>query len=133
MRELAEHIGPYAVMQIVDRYGGLDLYVPMSADGWYIGDLIGKDKAEILSKTCGREQLPLPVARYALDQARRAGIIAAVRSGGMTLTEAAWILRAKRRTVWHLANKTDEGKATAPAAPLTPLRPRAKQLTFLDE
>lgn len=132
MRELAAHIGPHAVLQLVDRFGGLDLYVPVEPYGWHVAKVIGADKAAILSRVCGRESLPLPVGDYPLDQARRAPVLARVRAGTLTLTEAAWILRLKRRTVWHFVHKTDEGSGIDPKG-LPPLPPRHRQLTFLED
>lgn len=118
MLEMAVHIGPYATMQIVDRFGGLELYVPRSADSWHVTDLIGKDAAAKLCATYGRERLPIPVARAAVSAAKRQGVVAAVRARKLTLTQGAHILRTSRTYLSALVNGTDEGEGAIPMIPV---------------
>lgn len=129
MHEMAAHIGAPAVLRLVAQFGGLRLYVPMQPEGWHIAGLIGAEKAAILSRVFGREMLVLPTARYALDHARRAGVIAAVRAGQLSLSRAAWILRINRAYVSRLAARTSEGRSTPPLANTA----RNRQLGLFDE
>lgn len=118
MLEMAAHIGPYATMQIVDRFGGLELYVPRSADNWHVADLIGREAAHKLCSTYGRERLPIPVAKAAVSAAKRQGVISAVRAKKLTLTQAAHILRTSRTYLSGLVNGTDEGEGVPPLIPM---------------
>lgn len=114
MLELAEHISHYAVMQLVDRWGGLDLYVPVKAEGWFVSEAIGLGEARKLVAGFPSESLRLPTAKYALERCRRAAVIADVRDGKTSLTQAAWVLGLTRSSVCHLANKTDEADDAPP-------------------
>lgn len=73
-----------------------------------IRQVIGDRAAEILSDVYRREYLLIPTAREALDRARRAPIIAAVRSGDMTATDAAKALSTSRPYMSYLVNQRDE-------------------------
>lgn len=114
MREMADHIGPYATMLIVDRWGGLELYVPRSADTWHVSTVIGHAAAQKLCATYGRERLPIPRARAAVAAAKRQGVIAAVRAKKLSLTEGAHILRTTRTYLSGLVNGSDEGTLAQP-------------------
>lgn len=117
MQEMALHIGAYATMQIVDKFGGLELYVPRSADGWHVAELIGTEAARRMCATYGRERLPIPVARAAVNAAKRQGIIAAVRAKRLSLTAGAHILRTSRTYLSLLVNGSDEGADALPMLP----------------
>lgn len=133
MRELADHIGPYATMLLVDALGGTDPCIPRTTENSRYAEIIGEGKAAILHKVYGRERLQLPVASDALRHARRAGVIAAIRAGTMSLTEAALIRDMGSRTyISHLVNQTDQGRDTRPLA-VTKGRPGARQLALFEE
>lgn len=116
MVEMAAHIGPYRTLLLVDRFGGMRIYVP--AD-WRKGktyegigairDVIGDEGARILSDVYRREYLLVPTARAALAAARRAPLIAQIRSGDLSITEGARILGTKRSYLSHLVNHSTEG------------------------
>lgn len=133
MMELSAHIGPYATLLLVDTLGGTDPCIPRSADNSRYAPIIGEAKAAILHQVYGRERLQLPVASDALRHARRAGVIAAIRVGTMSLTEAAKIRDMGSRTyISHLVNKTSEGRDTAPLA-ITKGRTGHRQLALFEE
>jgi hypothetical protein len=106
LREMADHIGANTVLQLIDRFGGQKIYVPVKAEGWFIADLIGADKAEIFCHIYQREDLELPVGTAELFAARATPILAAVRAKEMTYTEAAWLLHTSRKHVSHLVNQS---------------------------
>lgn len=117
MRELADHIGPYATMLLVDALGGTDPCIPRTTENSRYAPIIGEEKAKILHDIYGRERLQLPVASGALRHARRAGVIAAIRAGTLSLTEAAAIRgMGSRSYISHLVNHTDEGSGLRPLA-----------------
>lgn len=132
MLEMAAHIGPYATLLIVDRCGGNKPYIPLDASISWLTALIGVEKAEIMSRIYGREEVMIPVAGAALRHARRAGILAAVRAKKMSLTEASRIRGMGSRTyVSHLVNHSDEGETAIPMVPQKPAD--ARQLVMFDE
>lgn len=114
MREMAAHIGARATLSVVDRFGGESLYIPADPTKNPLLPLIGADKARALSWVYRRETLAIPTARYALARVRRAGVLAAVRSGHMTVAEAARVLGVRRDYASKLVNQSDEGLSAAP-------------------
>ncbi|HEX4738739.1 MAG TPA: hypothetical protein VH331_14370 [Allosphingosinicella sp.] len=122
MLEMADHIGAYATLLLCDRFGGMRIYI--TAD-WLkakaypssgtVRDLIGDEAAQKLSFVYRREYLAIPTARAAVNRARRAPIIAAARSGSLTASEAARLLRTTRPYISHLVHNTDEGMDFEPS------------------
>ncbi|QCI93243.1 hypothetical protein [Novosphingobium sp. EMRT-2] len=132
MLEMAAHIGPYDTLRLVDAFAGQEVYIPMDAGRSPFVEIVGSDKAAILSHVYGRERLPIPTGRNALLRARRQGVIAAIRAGRLTVVEGAAILRMARRHLSRLVNQTDEG-TECQAAPLL-VRPKdARQLEMFGE
>lgn len=124
MIEMAVHIGAYRTLQLVDRFGGMRIYVPKDPErGKAYGskgsivDLIGIGAAAKLSAVYGGEYFLFPTAKYAVDRAKRAPILAAVRAGTMTAALAARMLKTSRPYLSHLVNQTDEGEDARPRAP----------------
>lgn len=117
MREMAAHIGAYRTLLIVDTLGGQEIEVPINPERNRLAQVIGDEGAAIMSRIYGRNKLRVPVARAALDEARRAGIIAAIRAGKMTIGEAVPILKTSRNYLSHLVNSTAEGEEVAPYLP----------------
>lgn len=116
MLEMADHIGAYRTLLLVDRFGGMRIYIPADpAKGKVyegrgsIRDVVGVEAAKILSRVYRREYLSIPTARHALSRARRQGLIASVRSKDITASEAARRLGTTRSYMSHLVNRTDEG------------------------
>lgn len=120
MIEMADHIGAYATLLLIDRFAGMSLYIPADwtrgkvYDGrGSIREIVGDRAAQILSHVYRREYLELPTAHHAIARAKRAPIIAAVRQGRMTITEAARKLRSRRPYISQLVNQSDEGSEGA--------------------
>ncbi|HEX8224500.1 MAG TPA: hypothetical protein VF605_11850 [Allosphingosinicella sp.] len=113
MLELADHIGNRATLQLVERFGGEQLYVPVDPHSGDVAarirEVIGARATEILCKVYRREFIEIPAAKYALARAQRHDIIAAVRSGDISVSRAARILGTSRTYLSFLVNQTDEG------------------------
>lgn len=133
MIELADHIGAYEALLLVDAKGGTDPYIPVNPAGSRFAAIIGEEKAAILHRVYGLERLQLPVGDIALKHARRAGVIAAIRAKTMSLTEAALIRgMGSRSYISHLVNHSDEGKSARPLA-ISSGRPGTRQLALFDD
>lgn len=117
MCEMAAHIGPYRTLQIVAALGGQEIEVPVNPERNRLAQVIGDEGARIMSRIYGRNRLRVPVGRAALDEARRAGVIAAIRAKKMTIGEAVPILKTSRNYLSYLVNATTEGKEAAPYSP----------------
>lgn len=118
MLEMSDHIGPYATLQIIAAYGGQQIYIPANAAQNRMADVVGDAVAAILSNIYGCNTLSVPVGRAALDEARRGGVIAAIRSGDMTINAAVPILGTSRTYLSFLVNHTKEGEGEQQWAPL---------------
>jgi hypothetical protein len=114
MLEMAAHIGAYDTLRIVDAFAGQDVYIPVDPRRSPFTDIVGADKAAVLSHVYGRERLPIPSGRQPLLRARRQGIIAAIRANRMSVVEGAAILRMARRHLSRLVNQTEEGLDSEP-------------------
>jgi hypothetical protein len=117
MLEMADHIGAYRTLLLVERFGGMRIYIPADpAKGktyegrGSIRDVVGDEAAGILSRIYRREYLSIPTARHALSRARRQGLIASARAKEITVAEAARELGTTRSYMSHLVNHTDEGE-----------------------
>lgn len=109
MLEMADHIGPYATLLLVDRFAGQNIYVPKDPAKGQLAGVIGTEKAAIMSRIYQCNRLTIPRARSALDRARRAPIVAMARNGDMTISEAAIRACTTRTFMSFLVNRTDEG------------------------
>lgn len=132
MLDMAAHIGAYDTLRLVDAFAGQDVYVPITAWRSPFTDIVGSEKAAVLSHVYGRECLPIPTGRNALLRARRQGVIAAIRANRLTVSEGAAILRMNRRYLSELVNQTDEGTDAVPA-PLLERPKDARQLEMFGD
>lgn len=124
MLEMADHIGAYATLLIVERFGGHDLYIP-AVPTPKIVETIGPEKAAILCSVYACNRITIPAGRAALDRARRAPIIALARKGDITIAHAAKKARVTRRFMSRLVNHSDEGEQLSnPALPAAARSPR---------
>lgn len=114
MREMAAHIGAYRTLLIIDALGGQEIHVPSKPDRNRLATVIGDEGAIIMSRIYGGNLLRIPVGRAALDEARRASVIAAIREKRMTVAEGVPILKTSRSYLSHLVNGTTEGKSAEP-------------------
>ncbi len=132
MLEMAAHIGPYETLKIVERYGGLSLYIPqVPPSDWHVLDIIGWQAAAKLCSIYTSERLPIPVAAAAVRHAKRASVVAAIRAKEMSLTEGAHILRTSRTYLSGLVNGSDEGETALPA--VLPRKRHPGQIELFDE
>ncbi|WDF73506.1 hypothetical protein [Novosphingobium sp. KACC 22771] len=131
MLDMAAHIGPYSTLLLVDAFAGQNVYVSRNPDKNPFIEIVGADKAAIITQVYCRERLQIPSGRRELLRARRQGIVAAVRERLMTASEGAAILRMPRRHFTRLLNKTDEGLECQPLV----LKPRKdpRQLDMFSE
>ncbi len=117
MREMAAHIGAYRTLLVIDALGGQQIDIPSDPANNRMASFLGDEGAAIMSRIYGGNKLWVPVGRPALNEARRAGIIAACREKKMTIAEAAPILKTSRSYLGYLVNKTDEGEEVEPYIP----------------
>lgn len=115
MIEMADHIGARATLLICENFGGRNVYIPLDPALNPFIEIIGEKKAAIISQVYPRERLAIAAAKIALNMARRAGVIAAVRAGQLSLADAAIIMGTDHTYASHLLNHTDEGVGVAPA------------------
>lgn len=132
MLEMAAHIGPYHTLLLVDAFAGQDVYVPLDAAQSPFTEIIGAEKAAILSYVYGRERLPIPTGRNALHRARRQGVIALIREKRLSVSEGAAIMRMKRAHMSMLVNQTNEGTDSEPVMLLERPRDNRQMEMFSD-
>lgn len=128
MLEMADHIGPYATLRIVEAFGGEKRYITADPLKNPFRELIGDEAAAILSQVYRREYYSVPVCGTALRRARRAGVLAAVRDKSITAADAARILRTSRTYLSYLVNQTSEGNNVVPFTPRIRTRVDPRQL-----
>lgn len=117
MREMAAHIGAYRTLLIIDTLGGQEISIPSDPAANRMAAIIGDQGATIMSRIYGGNRFWVPVGRSALNEARRGGVIAAIREKMMTIAEGASILKTSRSYLGYLVNKTDEGQEVEPYVP----------------
>lgn len=117
MCEMAAHIGAYRTLLVIDALAGQVVKIPKRMEFNRLEAVIGKDGAEIMSRIYGGNVLQVPVGRAALNEARRAGVIAAIRARKMTIADAVPILETSRSYISHLVNQTSEGSDAAVYVP----------------
>ena len=112
MLEMADHIGAYATLCLVAAHGGEQVHVPRDAAASPFLDCLDQDSAAKVAWVYGGtgNRLDVPVGRVAVDRARRAIVLAAVRAGKLTGADATKILGTSRTYLAHLVNQTDEGQ-----------------------
>lgn len=114
LAEMADHIGAYDTLRVVDAFAGRDVYFPMDVERSPFTQVIGREQASILSHVYGRERLPIPAGYDILCHAKRQSIIATIRAGRLNVARGASILRVSRRYLSRLVNQTDDGVGYAP-------------------
>jgi Mor family transcriptional regulator len=105
LAELQEVIGLNNTLALVERWGGVQLYVPESIpDNHKIAQLIGKDSAEALARYCGRERLNIPLARD-YKRARRNAEIYNRHKAGESVNDLALEYGIGARQLWEVLGK----------------------------
>jgi len=131
MREMADHIGPHATLSIVAHFGGQQLYVPRDAKASPFAEIVDQNAAATLAHIYCGNNITIPVGRVAVNRARRAVIVAAVRENRMSVAEAARVVGTSRTYMSHLVNQTDEGQEVDTAARIDQLEPVQRDLFSL--
>lgn len=125
MIEMADHIGAYATLRIVAAHGGETVYVPNGMEDYSpFANLLSREQRNIFARVYGANRISIPVGRTALNRARRAVVIAAVRASKLTGAEAQQIIGTSRSYVAHLVHHTDEGMDKATHAKAKALPPQ---------
>ncbi|KKC27421.1 hypothetical protein [Sphingomonas sp. SRS2] len=114
MVEWANLIGPYATLRIVEKFGGEEVYISADPERSRFKDIIGLDRAALICREYRSCRLLIPVASHALRRARRAGVVAAARSGGLSIARAARMIGTSRSYMSELVNNTGEGLDAKP-------------------
>jgi hypothetical protein len=135
MVEMADHIGPYATMLVVERYGGERINFTEELVEQELTALIGGEAAQTLRHVYLHERVYVPVASNALSYARRQPIVAAARAKLITMAEAARLIRTSRYYMSHLVNQTTEGTGAVPPPELAKRRPKGdpRQINMFPE
>jgi Mor family transcriptional regulator len=85
VKELAKVVGLGDAIELVRRWGGRELYVPVKVQpGDPLALTLGLDTARKLVDTYGGQRLQLPAERNALLELRNAAIVAAHQAGKST-------------------------------------------------
>lgn len=111
MIEMADHIGPYRTLLILDRLGGQRVFVPRDPANNRMAEVIDREGVAIMSRIYGGTEILLPTAREVLAEARRAPVIAAIRRGEITKNEAIPILGIALKRLVGILNRSCEGTA----------------------
>lgn len=130
MVEMADHIGVYATLRLIEALGGQQLRVPIDPERSPFRKVLDARQVRIMAHVYGRNVLQLPVGRAALNEARRAPLIASVRNGDITVSEAARILGTARSYVSELVNGSTEAFGTQPLR--RPRRADDRQIEMFD-
>lgn len=107
MIELADHIGAYEALLICAEFGGREIYIPADPGKNPFLALIGAERAAIVANVYKHNVFAVPTARFAIARVLREPLIAAARSGEITVTEAARRLGLRRDYVSRLVNRVD--------------------------
>lgn len=111
MLELADHIGPYLTLRLVERYGGQQKYISRQASDFV--ELLGEKAADTFGFVYGGRPFQFPVGRAALQRAYAQPLIAAVLAGTMPAAEAGRRLGTSRTHMTYLVNQARDGGCEA--------------------
>lgn len=112
MVELADHIGAYATLKLLDALGGESIRVSgTEAQRELFAAAIGAEKAAAFQSAFKGCKLDLPVARDAIVRAKSKPVLQAVAQEKLNTVDAARILRVARTRIWTLLN--EPSRATA--------------------
>jgi len=116
-QDLVAIIGLRALLGLVERWGGLHLYVPerIPVDHPLV-DIISLDAARKLSEIYGRDEIYVPACRHAVARARDRHIRALYREQGWPAHRIAFSMNLTERHVWRiLAASDDTGQDDQPS------------------
>ena len=124
MIEMADHIGAYHTLRVIAEFGGQQVDIAKSPERNVLRAVLDARLTRIMSAVYGGNELELPVGRPALNEARRASLIASVRNADMTVREAARIAGTARTYMSRLVNHTQEGIGSPPLRRISRHDPR---------
>lgn len=130
MIEMADHIGAYHTLRVIERFGGQQIRVPIDPERSPFREILDARLVKLMARIYGGNELELPVGRNVLAEARRAPVLASVRNGDMTVREAARILGTARTYVSELVNRTNEANGAVPMR--RPSRVDSRQIDMFD-
>ena len=122
LTELTDAIGFPATIEVVRRWGGRYLYVPVLArPGDALALTLGFDVARRLSEAYGGQRIQLPAERNALLDLRNAAI-AADRSSGMSQEQIGLRYGLTRQSVSYILRRHEAQRTFAPTGAQHPAR-----------
>lgn len=133
MIEMADHIGAYAAMLIVEKFGGLRIKFASDPELSAAKPVIASTANRQLSEIYGNQTIEVPLAPRALREARMGGVLADLRAHRLTYTDAVIRLRLGgiRVSVKQLAQLAARPPAPPKARAVKPARPA--QLAMFEE
>lgn len=106
MLEIADHIGPYATLKLLDALGGEHIRVSgTAAQRELLAAAIGAVKSTVFQNAFRGCKLDLPVARYAMLRAKGRPVLQAVAQRELKIADAARILGVGRTRVHDLLSE----------------------------
>lgn len=112
MVEIADHIGPYATLKLLERCGGDHFRVSARRVHPRFADAIGEEAAELFCKAFDGSKIDLPTGHAAIWRAKALPILERVRCNALTIADAARILRVARTRIHAVL--VEQEKAGAP-------------------
>lgn len=107
-QELAALIGLPALLRLVERWGGLSLYVPERVRPDHpLAETLGLDAARRLAELYAREELSVPACRQAIRLARDRQLRALHHTHGWPAQRIAWFTGLTERQVWRILAASD--------------------------
>lgn len=102
LSEIAELIGLPATERLVERWGGLQRYIPEHAPpGHWLRETVGAVAAARVCARFGRERLDIPKAQFAIRRAVWERI-KQMRSAGASVSQISTECRLTERRVWQI-------------------------------
>ncbi|MDD5391178.1 MAG: Mor transcription activator family protein [Gallionellaceae bacterium] len=110
LREMVELIGLPAVMVLVEKRGGIGLYVPKGelAEDHGLVKWIGREAAEKLQSEYPGEELEIPLALRAMTAVRNAEIKS--NPQGLSVSQLARIHRTTERNIRYIRNEVGDDR-----------------------
>lgn len=106
MRTMAEYIGAYDTLRLVDALGGLNVRFALNPrPNSRVVQAVGMDLARRIGQFYNDNKMNLPVGHKALKRARLRPILTKVRTGEMSTQEAAILTRLTRNCISNYVRK----------------------------
>ena len=105
MVEIADHIGVYATLKLLERFGGENFRISRASRRDRFAEVIGEAAARAFQEAFHGEKLDLPIGRDAIWRAKAKPIVDRVREGSINIADAARILRVGRTRIHALLDE----------------------------